>query len=72
MRSIRLVAAAALLATSSIALSQAQTQTTPAPAAAAAPATSADGVTFTPEGFRAHVAFLADDVLEGRNAGDRG
>lgn len=73
MRSIRLVAAAALLATSSIALSQAQTQTTPAPAAAAAaPAASADGVTFTPEGFRAHVAFLADDVLEGRNAGDRG
>ena len=27
---------------------------------------------FTPERFRSHVAFLADDLLEGRNAGDRG
>ena len=27
---------------------------------------------FTPERFRAHVAFLADDLLEGRDAGTRG
>lgn len=27
---------------------------------------------FTPERFRAHVAFLADDLLEGREAGTRG
>jgi len=27
---------------------------------------------FTPEAFRAHVAFLADDLLEGREAGTRG
>jgi hypothetical protein len=28
--------------------------------------------TFTPEQFRAHVAFLADDLLEGRDTGSRG
>lgn len=28
--------------------------------------------TFTPEAFRAHVAFLADDRLEGRKPGERG
>ena len=28
--------------------------------------------TFTPERFRAHVAFLADDLLEGRDTGSRG
>ena len=27
---------------------------------------------FTPEAFRAHVAFLGDDLLEGREAGSRG
>lgn len=27
---------------------------------------------FTPEGMRAHVAFLADDLLEGRDIGSRG
>ena len=27
---------------------------------------------FTPEAFRSHVAFLADDLLEGRDAGSRG
>lgn len=27
---------------------------------------------FTPEGVRAHVEFLADDLLEGRNTGERG
>ncbi|MDP8993424.1 MAG: M28 family metallopeptidase [Pseudomonadota bacterium] len=36
-------------------------------ASAQAPATG-----FTPERFRAHVAFLADDLLEGREAGTRG
>jgi hypothetical protein len=51
------VAAAPLAAQ---AQSQAQTQT-----AARAPA-------FTPEAFRAHVTFLADDLLEGREAGTRG
>lgn len=28
--------------------------------------------TFTPQAFRAHVAFLADDLLEGRDIGSRG
>lgn len=37
-------------------------------AIAAPPATPA----FTPEAFRAHVAFLADDLLEGRDIGSRG
>lgn len=36
-------------------------------AAAAAPAPL-----FTPEAFRAHVAFLSDDLLEGRDTGSRG
>jgi hypothetical protein len=30
------------------------------------------GPSFTPERFRAHVAFLADDLLEGRDTGSRG
>src|SRR3954465_4493897 len=30
------------------------------------------GPTFTPERFRAHVEFLADDLLEGRDTGSRG
>jgi hypothetical protein len=38
-------------------------------AAAAAQSPSAD---FAPERFRAHVAFLADDLLEGRETGTRG
>lgn len=43
------------------------TLASPAPAqAAAAPAE------FTPEAFRSHVAFLADDGLEGRDSGTRG
>ncbi|HVQ08509.1 MAG TPA: M28 family metallopeptidase [Allosphingosinicella sp.] len=37
----------------------------PAPSAATA-------AEFSPEAFRAHVAFLADDLLEGREAGSRG
>ena len=47
-------------------------------AAALAFASAADAQTgssepeFTQERFRSHVAFLADDLLEGRNAGDRG
>ena len=42
-------------------------------AAAAAPAQPpAEGPEFTPERFRSHVAFLADDMLEGRDAGSRG
>jgi hypothetical protein len=36
-------------------------------AQAAAPVPS-----FTPEAFRAHVAFLSDDLLEGRDIGSRG
>jgi peptidase M28-like protein/PA domain-containing protein len=36
-----------------------------------APPTSS-APTFTPERFRAHVAFLADDLLEGRDTGSRG
>ena len=38
-------------------------------AAFSAPATSQ---TFSPERIRADVAFLADDLLEGRNTGTRG
>lgn len=41
-------------------------------AVAATAQAPAPGPRFTPEGFRAHVAFLADDRLEGRNAGTRG
>ncbi len=40
----------------------AQAQATPSPATPA----------FSPEAFRAHVEFLADDLLEGREAGTRG
>lgn len=39
--------------------------------AGASPAQS-PAASFTPEAFRAHVAFLADDLLEGREAGTRG
>jgi len=41
-------------------------------AVAQAPATPAGTPAFTPEGFRAHVAFLADDLLQGRDAGSPG
>lgn len=37
-----------------------------------APAAWATDTEFTPERFRAHVTFLADDLLEGREAGTRG
>jgi Zn-dependent M28 family amino/carboxypeptidase len=40
--------------------------------AAAAPAQDGAEPEFRPEAFRAHVAFLADDLLEGRGAGTRG
>jgi Zn-dependent M28 family amino/carboxypeptidase len=40
--------------------------------AAAAPAQDAGEPQFRPEVFRAHVTFLADDLLEGRGAGTRG
>ena len=44
-----------------------------APAAAQSPASVAAGTpAFTPDAFRAHVTFLADDLLEGRDAGSRG
>lgn len=39
---------------------------------AAAALAQAPATEFTPEAFRAHVAFLADDLLEGREAGSRG
>ncbi|WP_199792352.1 M28 family metallopeptidase [Allosphingosinicella vermicomposti] len=35
-------------------------------------AQTADQPDFTAEGFRSHVAFLSDDLLEGRDAGTRG
>ena len=41
-------------------------------AAAALAQTPAATPEFSPEAFRAHVAFLADDLLEGREAGTRG
>jgi hypothetical protein len=55
-------------------------QPAPAPAATAAPVMTEapvnqvepGGPTFTPEAFRAHVAFLSDDLLEGRDTGSRG
>ncbi|HYI49854.1 MAG TPA: M28 family peptidase [Allosphingosinicella sp.] len=53
------------LAAFSLAASSLAQPAAPAPAAAAAPDFSADA-------FRAHVAFLADDLLEGREAGSRG
>ncbi len=34
--------------------------------------TRAEGPAFTPERFRSHVEFLADDLLEGRDTGSRG
>jgi hypothetical protein len=40
--------------------------------AAAAPAQPAAGPTFSADRFKAHVAFLADDRLEGRDTGSRG
>ncbi|MEA2998215.1 MAG: hypothetical protein QOK17_48 [Sphingomonadales bacterium] len=39
---------------------------------AAAPAETAAGPTFSADRFKAHVAFLADDRLEGRDTGSRG
>ena len=55
---MRFTLPAALLAAVSLAsVSVAQTASQPA---------------FTPEGFRSHVAFLSDDLLEGRDAGTRG
>lgn len=57
-RAITAASLAALLAGSAVAQTM-PARTTPAPA-------------FTPEAFRAHVAFLADDLLEGRDAGSRG
>src|SRR6478672_6128528 len=38
----------------------------------ALPATASPPQTFSDERFKAHVAFLADDLLEGREAGTRG
>ncbi|HEY0627306.1 MAG TPA: M20/M25/M40 family metallo-hydrolase [Allosphingosinicella sp.] len=38
----------------------------------AAPAQAPATPEFTPEAFKAHVTFLADDLLEGRDAGTRG
>ena len=35
-------------------------------------ATAPSAPVFTPEAFRSHVAFLADDLLEGRDTGSRG
>lgn len=40
--------------------------------AAPAPAQTAAAPEFSPESFRSHVAFLADDKLEGRDTGTRG
>src|SRR3954452_14417914 len=40
--------------------------------AGAAPAQPAAGPTFSADRFKAHVAFLADDMLEGRDTGSRG
>jgi len=59
----RAAALAAALLTSSFALAQ--------PAAPNGPMASADPV-FSPERYRSHVEFLADDLLEGREAGTRG
>ncbi len=41
-------------------------------AALALPVPAAPPATFTAQAFRAHVAFLADDLLEGRDIGSRG
>ena len=40
--------------------------------ASAAPAPGADAPEFSAARFKAHVAFLADDALEGRDTGSRG
>ena len=37
-----------------------------------APAVAQNAPAFTPDAFRAHVTFLADNLLEGRDAGSRG
>ncbi|GAO39771.1 peptidase M28 family protein [Sphingomonas changbaiensis NBRC 104936] len=42
------------------------------PLALVSAAPPAPAPVFTPEAFRAHVAFLADDLLEGRDTGSRG
>jgi Zn-dependent M28 family amino/carboxypeptidase len=57
---MRLIAAALLAAASLATLAQAQ------------PPQPASAPVFTPEGFRAHVEFLSDDMLEGRDTGTRG
>jgi Zn-dependent M28 family amino/carboxypeptidase len=57
MRLFTLLAALSLSAGSSAQQPPAQQETAPV---------------FTPEGFRAHVEFLADDLLEGRDTGTRG
>jgi hypothetical protein len=36
------------------------------------PALAQDALTFTPDGFRAHVEFLASDLMDGRETGSRG
>jgi Zn-dependent M28 family amino/carboxypeptidase len=41
-------------------------------AAVASAQTAGTTLEFTPERFRSHVAFLADDLLEGRDAGSKG
>ncbi len=58
-----LLAGLAALSLSASAIAQ-----SPAPAAQAAAATP----DFSADAFRAHVTFLADDLLEGREAGTRG
>ena len=42
------------------------------PLALVSAAPPAPAPVFTPEAFRAHVAFLSDDLLEGRDTGSRG
>jgi hypothetical protein len=41
-------------------------------ALAQGPVAASSAPTFTPEAFRAHVTFLADDLLQGRDAGSVG
>jgi Zn-dependent M28 family amino/carboxypeptidase len=70
------VAALSISAASLSAAAIAQTgQPVPAPAPAPASGEAAGWQTelgFTPEAFRSHVTFLADDLFEGREAGTRG